>query len=119
MPDCSRKASVRVGTEGDIFRKFTRSTGWSISIPMPGRRTTRGSIPRLLAAPQRNDIRRRTEDGVGYEIVMRRHNREGRGGPMRGQSLGDLGWRYARDIAGHRHHAGPTLANKQARASHD
>jgi hypothetical protein len=91
MPDCSRKASVRVPTAGDILKKATRSTGWSISILIPGWRTMSGSIPRSRAASrwgveavfaetQRNDIRRRTNDRVRSEIVMRRHDGEGRRG---------------------------------------
>ena len=35
---------------GDILRKATRSTGWSMSIPIPGWRTMRGSMPRSRAA---------------------------------------------------------------------
>ena len=48
MPDCSRKASVRVGTGGDSLRKVTRSTGWSISIPIPGRRVWRDMQAEML-----------------------------------------------------------------------
>ena len=47
----------------------------------------------VLAETQRNDVRRRTDDRVGSEIVMRRNNSEGGGGPVRGQGRSDLGCR--------------------------
>ena len=130
MPDCSRKASVRVRRGGDIFRNATRSTGWSISIAMPGCRMISGSIPRatrriemgveaVVAETQRNGVRRRTDDRVRSEFVVRRHDGEGRGGPMRRQRSGDLGCRYQRNVAGHRHHAGSALADEQARGGGD
>jgi hypothetical protein len=73
----------------------------------------------VFAKTQRNDIRRRTDNRVGPEIVMRRRDGEGRGGPVRRQDRGDLGRRYARNVAGHRHHACPALASEQARGGGD
>ena len=130
MPDCSRKASVRVRLGGDILRNVTRSTGWSMSIPIPGWRTIErldpaGSrriemrVEAVFAETQRNGVRRRTDDRVRSELVMRRHDGEGGGGPMRRQGRGDLGRRHSRNVAGHRHHAGSALADEQARGGGD
>jgi hypothetical protein len=130
MPDCSRKTNVRVGTNGDILRKATRSTGLSISIPIPWWRTTRGSIPRSRAASrcgsnavfaetQRNGVRRRTDDRIRSEIVMRRHDGEGRRGPVRRKRCSDLGRRQSRNVAWHCHHPCVALAGKQARSRRD
>ena len=48
-------------------------------------------VEAVFAETQRNDIRRRTDDRVRSEIVMRRHNSEGRRGPVRGERRSDLG----------------------------
>ena len=125
MPVCSRKASVRVRTGGDICRKAARSTGLSISIPIPGWRTTSGSIPR--AAPRRDaarSCRRRsaaaprraaTDIGVRSEIVMRRHDGEGRRRADAPQASPRISADEARNVAGHGQHARPALADEQPR----
>ena len=48
-------------------------------------------VEAVFAETQRNDIRRRTDDRVRSEIVMRRHNSEGGRGPVRGERRSDLG----------------------------
>ena len=74
----------------------------------------------VLAETQRNGVRRRTDDRVRSEIVMRGHDGEGTA-PRRcaarvaAISAGDS----ARNVAGHRHHARLALADKQARGGGD
>ena len=130
MPDCSSKASVRVATRGDIFRNATRSTGLSISIPIPGWRTMSGSNSTrscriemrkkaVFAEPQRNRVRRRADDGVRSEIVMRGHDGERRRGPVRCEGRRDLGWRQSRNVAGHCHHGALPFAHEQPSRSRD
>ena len=74
-------------------------------------------VETVVAETQRNGIRRRTDNRVGSKIVVRRHNGEGRRGPVRRQGRSDLGRRYSRNVARHRHHACLTLADEQARSS--
>jgi hypothetical protein len=76
-------------------------------------------VEAVVAETQRNGVRRRTNDRVRSELVVRRHDREGGGGPMRRQRSGDLGRRYQRNVAGHRHHAGSALADEQVRGGGD
>ena len=130
MPDCSRKASVRVGTGGDILRKVNEIDGM-VDIhpdprmsddqrldPLASRRIKMG-VEAVFAETQRNGIRRRTDDRVRSELVVRRHDGEGRGGAMRRQRSGDLGCRHSRNVAGQCHHAGLALADEQARGGGD
>ena len=49
-PASSRKARVRVPADCGRRRKAARSTGWSISMAMPGWRITVGSMPQRRAA---------------------------------------------------------------------
>ena len=48
-------------------------------------------VEAVFAETQRNDIRRRTDDRVRSEIVMRGHDGEGRRGPVRRERRSDLG----------------------------
>ncbi len=58
--------------------------------PTVARRIEMG-VEAVFAEAQRNDIRRRTDDRVRSEIVMRRHDGEGRRGPVRREGRSDLG----------------------------
>src|ERR1700733_7746840 len=62
-------------------------------------------IEAVLAEPQRDGVRRRADDGVRSEIVMRWHDGEGGRGPVRRKRRFNLSWRQSRNVAGHGHHS--------------
>src|SRR6516225_11418351 len=66
----------------------------------------------VIAEAKRHRFRRRADDGIGSEIVMRRRDREGRRREMRRQHriylAGAGGW----NVSGHRDHAATRFARE-------
>ena len=56
-----------------------------------GSRRIEMRVEAVFAEAQRNDVRRRADDRVRSEIVMRGHDGEGRRGLMRRKRRSDLG----------------------------
>ena len=88
--------SRRHSQEGDEI-------GWMVDIPPDPRladdqrvdptasRRIEMWVEAVFAETKRNDIRRRTEDHVRPELVMRRHDGEGRRDPVRRKRRSNLG----------------------------
>src|SRR5690349_6249154 len=70
----------------------------------------------VVAKAKRHRFRRRADDGIGPEIVMRRRDREGRRREMRRQYRIYLTRTRGRNVSGNRDHSTTAFARKKATA---